>query len=522
MPFLIVPKSDADVLNFANARFSTASTVAGLTNDESYVAYRITDPSPVFVPGPVPKRAPTTNKAIIVGDSRISPERALNKEAAYGGQDANQNNLGVPVYTARSLLNWIRSLSYERVDIELDFANHDVPAGTQPAPPPPGYRTISQGGQTIAEQYARLTTSNRLDAAIAQGGGFIIYFCGVNSIRQTASTDPQTIVDEATQMMTYLRSKGLPIILISDYPAFVGTGVSWAPAAQKFDTTGAQWTMQIALRNYYLSLAAEEDVTVVDSWALLMPAATIATSTRQAPSATAATYFEDWYLHQNGRGAAAVAKLLLPRLQAWFPAVPPLPSTDLVPLPPLTNTAIAATGGAGGTAPSGWTATGSNAGGVVHNFRPTTMVVGGVSVPAVEVEIVSGTIAAGGTLYYTRLEATATGISPGERFYVVADYELDAGATGIGAVDVLIQPLANGTQNTLQQNGDLLWRQSTDYAPDVAVKGRFRSGIVTAGATDNQIRVRFRVVFRRVDANNPAVNCTGTARFGNVCLVRAP
>ncbi|MEM8731540.1 MAG: SGNH/GDSL hydrolase family protein [Pseudomonadota bacterium] len=431
-----------------------------------------------IVPGPVPTSGPSavvtpptpaSNQAIILGDSRIAVERSRNDPAWAGGTEASKYGRGID--------NWLEALSHRRV-ICPSTMNFAIP------------------GHDMGEQLA--TMAGDLTTAVAAGAGFIIFLCGVNGIR--GGDDAATVLSEADACLSTMKDTGLPIIVINDWPSLSADG-----SGDDFTTSQAAWDVHRALHAFWDTLD-DPQVTVVDGWSIMGDAS--ATSPVQ-PSPAKQLFFEDSYLHQQTRGSHALASALMPTIDGWFPTVAAMPSDNPLSLQPLGTTGGSTSGYTSGTIPSGWTSAASNMSGVSVVGSATTMQVGGVTVDAQQV-VCSGTAPAGGGSSFLRAIEQGFAVSEGETYRIMADFEVDAGATGVESVDLAALAGFGGSGGTY----DLAWFNANDNYPETAVAGRYETLPFTIPVGITSLRLRWRVVFR----NGASVACT--ARIGNIRILQ--
>lgn len=463
MPIVLRPSGDTD-LSSATLHAETAlpQTIAGLSAGAYQVGRLTWADTPVSVSAAGSQVLPTSQKAMIFGDSRLSVGRSRVTPSWGSGWPASK--------IARGIDNWLEFLSRRRVQLPSDV-NYAV------------------SGDSISEQLVSMETD--LAAGAAAGAGFILWLCGVNGIR-AGDTGAEAVAD-ATTAIGLMKATGLPIIVISDWPAFDGAD---------FTSSQGQWDAQLALRSYYLSLADDPQITVVDAWEIM--GGSVAAAPHSAPPATQ-PFFEDEWLHQQNGGAQAIAAAILPTITGWFPDAPALPDSDLA-LSPLGTTGGSVSGGVSGTVPTDWSMTGSNISGLTVTGAVGTLAHDGA--PA-HVITASGTAPAGDA-YVRGLEAGFT-VTEGEVYRISADLEVAAGTAGVDTIMLGALAAFGGSASTY----DLAtWSTTDDVFPSVAVAGRYETLPFTIPTGVTSLRLRWRIDFRTGEA------VTLNARIGNIRILR--
>lgn len=397
---------------------------------------------------------PTSRRFAVFGDSRLDQGYGLN-----GGSSSV-----VRQRFARGPQHWISALSQGRCEfpVALDFA---------------------VSGQSIPEAVATMDTD--IANAIAGGAGALVWLCGRNGIAGNLDNTATTLAAEASAIAK-LKATGRPVIVIGDWPS----------AAPTYTYTQELWDVHRALFNARAAYASDPQITYIDGFTLLSDPTS---ATPFVPSARADLYSTaDPYLHLRPRGAALIGgqAVIQNKLAEWF-AVPPLPvagqvdayGNTVVSLPSingdLTGTSgnvFAASGGAG-QLPDGWLGTSSSATGVTRTCSFTTMDVDGFTGLRASRVVLGGVAPASGFPFVRVIERTVT-VTAGQKFYVQAVFEVDAGATGVEAIEL---GLTSGTETTAH----LRWFTPNENVPAGAYKGRWKTEILTvpAGQTSLIIRV---------------------------------
>jgi len=183
---------------------------------------------------------PATTTGVIFGDSRLAAERSRTALAGVDSQLVPGSGVSVRHLLARGIENWLQVLTYGRFSFptELNFA---------------------QPGDSIAEQLPVIDAN--LAGAIADGAGFILWLAGRNGVNAGGAQ----LVADAQSAIGKFKDTGLPVIVIADWPDMAPEGAPDSP----FTSTQERWDAMLALRDYYLSLADDPQITVIDGWSII-------------------------------------------------------------------------------------------------------------------------------------------------------------------------------------------------------------------------------------------------------------